>query len=90
VERDVASGRLVLASDALHFYKSLERDWPSRLFSHLEKSLLVFDRLRDLQARPGTAVVAGHAPRVTGYFATAVGGCHDLSAGPLFAASHFP
>jgi glyoxylase-like metal-dependent hydrolase (beta-lactamase superfamily II) len=89
VEVEVASGRLILASDSLHYYEQLDRDWPFRLFANVEDSLNSFELLRDFQKRPGTAIVAGHDPRVGEYFSSVMPDCLDLSAGPLFDTDHF-
>jgi glyoxylase-like metal-dependent hydrolase (beta-lactamase superfamily II) len=87
VEAPVRSGRVVLASDAIHYYEQLERDWPFRIFTDVEESYRSFDILRDLQARSGTAVVAGHDPRVGELFDSVSPTCVDLAEGPLFGAT---
>jgi glyoxylase-like metal-dependent hydrolase (beta-lactamase superfamily II) len=88
VTADVASGQVVLASDAIHYYRQLQLDWPFRLFADLESSYRTFDLLRDLQRRPGTAVIAGHDPLVAQRFKAAAPDCFDLGAGPLFDQDH--
>jgi glyoxylase-like metal-dependent hydrolase (beta-lactamase superfamily II) len=88
VTAEVATGRVVLASDAIHYYRQLELDWPFRLFADLESSYRAFDLLRVLQRAPGTAVVAGHDPLVAQRFDAVAPDCFDLASGALYDADH--
>ena len=67
----MASGRVVLTSDAVHFYEELELDRPFGVIADLEAMYMAFDRVNELAREPGTAVVVGHDPRVMGRFAPA-------------------
>jgi glyoxylase-like metal-dependent hydrolase (beta-lactamase superfamily II) len=58
-----ALGDVVLASDAIHFYKELELDRPFAVIADLPEMYLAFDLLRELEAT-GSIVVAGHDPEV--------------------------
>jgi glyoxylase-like metal-dependent hydrolase (beta-lactamase superfamily II) len=55
-----ASGPLVLASDALHFFENLEADRPGSILHSMPEVYLAFDRAREL-ARGGP-IVPGHDP----------------------------
>jgi glyoxylase-like metal-dependent hydrolase (beta-lactamase superfamily II) len=59
-----ASGPVILASDAIHYYEELERDWPFGVFVDLAELYDGYATLRELAARPGAVVVAGHDPEV--------------------------
>ena len=56
----VDGGEVVLAADALHFYDELTADRPFFVVADLEAMYAGFDTLRELTARPGRALVAGH------------------------------
>ena len=56
----VEGGEVVLAADALHFYDELTQDRPFFVVADLEAMYAGFDTLRDLTARPGRVLVAGH------------------------------
>lgn len=58
------SGRVVLASDAVHYYEELDRDWPFCTVADLAGMYAGFDRIRELAADDGTRVIAGHDPQV--------------------------
>lgn len=62
-------GEVVLASDALHFYEELDRDRPFAVVCDLDEMYRGYDTLRELAARPGTDIVAGHDPLVLQRFA---------------------
>ena len=62
----VMAGGVVLASDALHFYAELERDWPFHIVSDLAAMYRAYDLLGSLEA----PLVAGHDPLVRTRFAT--------------------
>jgi glyoxylase-like metal-dependent hydrolase (beta-lactamase superfamily II) len=57
-----ASGPLVLASDALHFFENLETDRPGTILHSMPGVYAAFDRAREL-ARGGL-IVPGHDPSV--------------------------
>jgi glyoxylase-like metal-dependent hydrolase (beta-lactamase superfamily II) len=61
---DAAGGPVVLASDAIHYYEELERDWPFGVFVDLGALYDGYTTLRELAARPGAVLVAGHDPEV--------------------------
>jgi glyoxylase-like metal-dependent hydrolase (beta-lactamase superfamily II) len=65
---DGASGPIVLASDALHFYEELERDRPFSVLSDVAEMYLGYDTLRELSGVPGGQLVAGHDPSVLDRF----------------------
>lgn len=79
VEVDTATGRVVLASDAVHYYDQLERDRPFHIFTDLAGMYRGYDELRRLAATPGTTVVAGHDPAVMRMFETVAPDCVDLT-----------
>lgn len=56
-------GRVVLASDAVHFYEELELQRPFAVLHDLERMYAAYDLLDEL-AGPGSAVVPGHDPDV--------------------------
>jgi glyoxylase-like metal-dependent hydrolase (beta-lactamase superfamily II) len=58
------AGRVVLASDALHFYEELDLDRPFHIVADLPQMYRVYDLLGEMAAESGTRLVAGHDPRV--------------------------
>lgn len=62
------AGRVVLASDAVHYYEELERDRPFSAVADLPDMYAAFDLLREMQQDAGTAIVAGHDPAVLSRF----------------------
>jgi glyoxylase-like metal-dependent hydrolase (beta-lactamase superfamily II) len=64
-----ATGTVVLASDAVHFYEEVERDRPFAVVTDLAAMYRAYDLLAGLAARPGTSLVAGHDPLVRTRFA---------------------
>src|ERR1700760_3367174 len=62
-----ASGPVVLASDAVHYYEELERDRPFSIVASLGDMYAAFDQIREL-AQAGARVVAGHDPLVAERF----------------------
>ncbi|MGH3025197.1 MAG: N-acyl homoserine lactonase family protein, partial [Gaiellaceae bacterium] len=60
---DGAGGRIVLASDAVHFYEELELERPFAVMHDLERMYLAYGVLKDF-ARAGAVVVPGHDPDV--------------------------
>jgi glyoxylase-like metal-dependent hydrolase (beta-lactamase superfamily II) len=57
----------------------LARDRPFHIFTDLEGVYRGLDRVRELAARPGTTVVAGHDPAVMRMLAHAAPECADLT-----------
>lgn len=57
-------GRVVLASDAAHYYQELEQDRPFAIAANVADMYAGYDRIRELAAARGTRVVAGHDPEV--------------------------
>ena len=64
-----ATGTVVLASDAVHFYEEVERDRPFAILADLPAMYRAYDLLAGLAARSGTSLVAGHDPLVRTRFA---------------------
>jgi glyoxylase-like metal-dependent hydrolase (beta-lactamase superfamily II) len=60
---ETASGPVVLASDAIHYYEEMERDWPCSLLVDVAETYAGYDLLRELEAE-GRRIVAGHDPLV--------------------------
>jgi glyoxylase-like metal-dependent hydrolase (beta-lactamase superfamily II) len=73
------SGRVVLASDAIHFYEEMDLDRPFWLFCDLEGMYRGYDLLRRLRSEPGTVVVAGHDSAVMTMFEQVDAECVDLT-----------
>ncbi|GHE80625.1 MBL fold hydrolase [Amycolatopsis deserti] len=62
---DTPAGRVLLASDAVHFDEELDRDMPFRHMCDLVDAYGSLDRLRDLRdSGEVCAVIAGHETRV--------------------------
>jgi glyoxylase-like metal-dependent hydrolase (beta-lactamase superfamily II) len=59
-----ATGPVVLASDAMHYYEEIERDRPFAIVTDLEAMYRSFDLLREMESEPGCLLVAGHDPAV--------------------------
>lgn len=57
-------GRVVLTSDAAHFYEELVRERPFGVVADLARMYEAYDRIAELARPPRTAVVAGHDPSV--------------------------
>ena len=64
---DTAKGRIVLTSDAAHFYRNVERYQPAQLFTSLPQMLAGFDTIHAL-AGDRSRIVAGHDPEVAERF----------------------
>ena len=62
------AGRVVLASDAVHYYEELERDRPFSVVADVPAMYAAFDQIRELEQDPGTVIVAGHDPAVLDRF----------------------
>jgi glyoxylase-like metal-dependent hydrolase (beta-lactamase superfamily II) len=65
---DGGPGRIVLASDAVHYYEELERDRPFTTVVDLADMYAAFDQIREMEQDAGTRVIAGHDPIVAKYF----------------------
>jgi len=59
-----ATGTVLLASDAVHFYEEVERDRPFAIVADLPAMCRAYDLLAGLASQPGTRLVAGHDPLV--------------------------
>jgi glyoxylase-like metal-dependent hydrolase (beta-lactamase superfamily II) len=69
VSVETARGRVVLTSDASHFYRNVERFQPTQLITNLPEMLAGFDTIRALAGSP-ERIVAGHDPEVGSRFET--------------------
>ena len=78
-EVTAATGQVVLASDASHYYEAMEHDRPFWLFVDLEGMFRTYEMLRELAARPDTTVVPGHDPAVMDRYVLVADECADLS-----------
>jgi glyoxylase-like metal-dependent hydrolase (beta-lactamase superfamily II) len=67
VSVETRAGRLVLTSDAAHFYRNVERYQPVQLITSLPDMLAAFDRIHALAGDPAR-IVAGHDPAVASRF----------------------
>jgi glyoxylase-like metal-dependent hydrolase (beta-lactamase superfamily II) len=65
---DGGPGRIVLASDAVHYYEELERDRPFTTVVNLAGMYAAFDQIREMEQDAGTRVIAGHDPVVAECF----------------------
>ena len=63
-----AAGRVLLTSDAVHYYQELERDRPFSIVADLPAMYAGFDTIRDIASEGQTSVVAGHDPDVLNRF----------------------
>ena len=63
VKAETASGPVVLAADATHFYENIEEDKPYGIVTELPGMYAAFDRLKELAGDHGV-IVPGHDPRV--------------------------
>lgn len=63
-----AAGRVVLASDAVHYYAELELDRPFSVVADVAEMYAAFDQIREMAEDQGTRVVAGHDPEVRSRF----------------------
>jgi hypothetical protein len=68
VSVDGGPGRLILASDAVHYYEELERDRPFSTVVNLADMYAAFDQIREMEQDAGTRVIAGHDPVVAERF----------------------
>ena len=61
-------GRVVLASDAVHFYEEIERDLACGVLVDLERVYRAYDTIRDLLGEDGATLLTGHDPLVMDKF----------------------
>lgn len=78
--KTASAGEIVLASDAIHFYDELTFDRPFGMFVDVGEVYQSYDRLREIAARPGTTVIAGHDPLDAVRWESVDEDCFDLSA----------
>ncbi|MGE5293026.1 MAG: N-acyl homoserine lactonase family protein [Micromonosporaceae bacterium] len=71
------TGRVVLTSDAVHYYEELERDRPFAVVADVPAMYAAFDLIREMGEDAGTRIVAGHDPQVMTRFAGR-GGSSDV------------
>jgi glyoxylase-like metal-dependent hydrolase (beta-lactamase superfamily II) len=69
---------VILASDAVHFYEELERDYACAVLTDLGRVYAAYDRIRTLADERGARVVAGHDPLVMDRFTRLTGANADL------------
>lgn len=67
VSVETRAGRIVLTSDAAHFYRNVERRQPTQIITSLPEMLAAFDTIQALAGDPAR-VVAGHDPEVAARF----------------------
>jgi glyoxylase-like metal-dependent hydrolase (beta-lactamase superfamily II) len=67
VSVETARGRVVLTSDASHFYQNIERRQPVQIITNLPDMYAAFETI-DALAGPARLVVAGHDPQVASRF----------------------
>ncbi|HEX3786355.1 MAG TPA: N-acyl homoserine lactonase family protein [Pseudonocardiaceae bacterium] len=59
-----ASGPLILASDAAHFYEQIAHEWPFFAFTDLDEMRAALSFINKLAAETGATVIPGHDGRV--------------------------
>jgi glyoxylase-like metal-dependent hydrolase (beta-lactamase superfamily II) len=69
---------VILASDAVHFYEELERDYACAVLTDLGRVYAAYDQIRTLADERGARVVAGHDPLVMDRFPRLTGANADL------------
>ena len=67
VSVETPKGRVVLTSDASHFYRNVERFQPVQIITNLPEMLAAFERIHEL-AGAEKLIVAGHDPQVSDRF----------------------
>lgn len=77
---DLGGSRVVLASDAVHYYEEMRLNRLYKVFTDAPAMLATYQLLRELDALPGTTVVAGHDPEVMDMFEPVSEGCVNLAA----------
>lgn len=78
VRVSTARGRVVLASDAAHFYRNIDEDRPFSIVADLPRMYDAFDLARSLADSPGL-VVPGHDPLVMERFPVAREGLEGVA-----------
>lgn len=73
---DTAGGRVVLTSDAVHYYEEVDRDRPFAHVVDVEAMYDAFATLRSMTERPDHVLVAGHDPLVMSKFEDCSGELH--------------
>jgi glyoxylase-like metal-dependent hydrolase (beta-lactamase superfamily II) len=63
-----ATGRVLLASDAVHYYEEMERDRPFSIVAELPAMYAAFDIIGEMAQDGRTSIVAGHDPAVLDRF----------------------
>lgn len=63
-----AAGRVLLASDALHYYEEMDLDRPFSIVAEVPAMYAAFDTIREMAKDGRTSVVAGHDPAVCDRF----------------------
>jgi glyoxylase-like metal-dependent hydrolase (beta-lactamase superfamily II) len=63
-----ASGPLILASDAAHFYEQIENEWPFFAFTDLDEMRSALSFINNLSRETGAQVIPGHDGRVRGRY----------------------
>ena len=66
---ETAAGKVVLASDAVHFTAELEHQRPFAVMHDLERMYAAYDALDELAAE-GATIVPGHDPDVARHYPT--------------------
>lgn len=69
VSVETRRGRVVLTSDASHFYRNVERRQPVQIVTNLPEMLAGFETIHALAGDPGR-IVTGHDPEVAARFTT--------------------
>ncbi len=77
VRVETASGALVIASDAAHFYANMEREKPFPVFDKLSDVVFGVERMKKLASSPAH-IVPGHDPLVLQRFAPSRPGIGDI------------
>ena len=67
VSVETARGRVVLTSDASHFYRNVERFQPVQIITSLPEMLTAFETIHELAGKE-KLIVAGHDPQVAERF----------------------
>jgi glyoxylase-like metal-dependent hydrolase (beta-lactamase superfamily II) len=75
---DTASGRVVLASDAVHFYEELELERPFGVAVNLREMCVAYELLKRLERESHAVVIPGHDPAVASRFASLDGDVRDI------------
>jgi glyoxylase-like metal-dependent hydrolase (beta-lactamase superfamily II) len=70
---ETASGSLILASDAAHFYEQLENEWPFFAFTNLDQMRAALSFILKLSKETGATVIPGHDGRTRQKFPPAPG-----------------